>query len=225
MITSPPCKKMIAPTHNHAVRSVLFLMGNSEGSHSPYLALIRDVYKWDIVECYLFEWLSPKGWIPLQKIRLTKRTQLALKLGIAACAMALVAAPTVTSVASAHSEADGQFVTRTRPGSLELVSSVKVPDAAVQKAVAAARAAYAAELSPFARVTLDQAKKAAMDQFPGATLHDIGLQAMRQNLVYIAMLEKNQARHLVVVDAGNGKVLATRELPDQHHNMRRAMMW
>lgn len=153
--------------------------------------------------------------------RLTKRT---IAAAAAVCALSTFAFSLPSPHASAHGDPDGQFVSRSHPGSLELVSSVKVPDAAVTKAVMAARAAYAAELAPFAKITMEQAKKAAMDQFPAATLHDIGLQAMRQNLVYIAMMEKDQVRHLVVIDAGNGRVLATREL-QTHHPMRRALAW
>ncbi|MCY0875920.1 MAG: PepSY domain-containing protein [Firmicutes bacterium] len=159
------------------------------------------------------------------KVSLGKRLRNTLQAGVTVCALTAVSFSMTAPQASAHGDPDGQYVARTRPGSLELVSSIKVPDSVVNKAVAAARAAYAASLAPYAKVSLDEAKTAAMKQLPGATLHDIGLQAMRQNLVYIAMMEKDQMRHLVVIDAGTGKVLATRELPTHHPNMRRALSW
>lgn len=145
------------------------------------------------------------------------------QLGLAVCALLLISLPYGQHKASAHPVGDGHWVSRERPGRLELVSSIKVTDDVVQKAIQAARSAYSTVLTPFAKVTTEQAKASALQQFSGAAAQDIALQVMRQNLVYVAVVQKGAQRHLVIVDAGNGRVLATREFPVRHHTMNRAL--
>lgn len=98
-----------------------------------------------------------------------------------------------------------------RKGAFEIDSSVKLPREAVMKARQAAREAYTAVLAPYAKIPAGAAERAAVAKYPGASVQEISLQAVRHNLVYIALLRRSDMRHLVIVDAGNGRVLATRD--------------
>lgn len=146
-----------------------------------------------------------------------------LRIGVASCAMLLLCIPYGQHNASAQS-ADAIHVNRARPNAFDLVSSVKISDEVTQKAIHAARTAYNGVLSPYAKVTPEQARNAALASSKGAIVQDVVLQVIHQNLVYIALLEKEQTRHIVWVDAGNGKVLAMREMP-KHHPARRPLVW
>jgi uncharacterized iron-regulated membrane protein len=97
---------------------------------------------------------------------------------------------------------------------LQVESSIKVPPETVARAQRAGRTAYSAVLSPYAKVTVKSAREAALAQAPGARVEDVVLQAMRENLVYIALLRNDHTRmrHIVFIDAGTGRVLADRSV-------------
>ena len=103
-----------------------------------------------------------------------------------------------------------------RKGAFEIESSIKLPREAIIKARQAGRDAYTAVLAPYAKVPVGAAERAALAKYPGAAVQDIGLQAVRHNLVYIALLSRADMRHLVVIDAGNGRVLSTRDFRVRH---------
>lgn len=97
-------------------------------------------------------------------------------------------------------------------------SSVKIPTDTLTQAINEARSAFNRILAPYAKITMSQAHKIAQDSQPQATVKDLSLQTIRQNLVYVAILTQGEMRQLTVIDAGNGKILATRTL-NVHHRM------
>ncbi len=97
-------------------------------------------------------------------------------------------------------------------------SSVKIPETTLTQAITEARSAFNRILAPYAKISLSQAHKIAQDSEPQATVKDISLQTIRQSLVYVAVMMRGETRQLVVIDAGNGKILATRTI-----NIRRQM--
>lgn len=64
-------------------------------------------------------------------------------------------------------------------------------------------------LAGLAKTTADQAKAAALAQFPGATVNKVELENENGNVVYsVQLTDKSGQGQDVKVDAGNGKVLA-----------------
>jgi hypothetical protein len=105
---------------------------------------------------------------------------------------------------------------RTRHFSHVMVdSSVKIDPQTMRRASLAAREAFAAVIKPYARVSPEQARLAIEKIYPGLQIQDISLNAVHENLVYIALLGLSTPgmRRLVFVDAGNARILATRDLP------------
>ncbi|KUO96208.1 PepSY domain-containing protein [Ferroacidibacillus organovorans] len=96
-------------------------------------------------------------------------------------------------------------------------SSVQVPQESVNQAMQAARDAFNRVLAPFARITPEAAKASALKEVKGSQVQEITLHVMRQNLVYIALLTKPDARYMVIIDAGNGKILGMRQMHMKHH--------
>jgi len=65
-------------------------------------------------------------------------------------------------------------------------------------------------LAGMAKITADQAKEAALAQFPGATVGKVDLENENGNVVYsVQRTDKSGKAQDVKVDAGNAKVLAT----------------
>ena len=65
-------------------------------------------------------------------------------------------------------------------------------------------------LAGMAKITADQAKEAALAQFPGATVGKVDLENENGNVVYsVQLTDKSGKAQDVKVDAGNAKVLAT----------------
>ncbi len=104
-----------------------------------------------------------------------------------------------------------------RPDHVRIESSVQVKQATVIEAAKAGREAYGRILAPYAKISMDNAKKVALEHFPGTECKDVSLHAIRQNLVYLVLVENSEARHLVIVDAGNGKALAVRSMSIRSH--------
>lgn len=68
--------------------------------------------------------------------------------------------------------------------------------------------AEAAALQPLAKITAEQAKNAALNQFPGAVVTKVELDNENGVLVYsVHLTNASGTRHDVKVDAGSGKVL------------------
>ncbi len=65
-------------------------------------------------------------------------------------------------------------------------------------------------LAGMAKITADQAKEAALAQFPGATVNKVELENENGSVVYsVQLTDKSGKAQDVKVDAGNAKVLAT----------------
>ena len=142
-----------------------------------------------------------------------------VKLTLAGIALATLAYP--FPVAVAH-QSNLHTISR-HGGPMHIESSIQLSPDVVAKASKAGRDAYTAALSPYAKIDIEKATKIALNRYPGSRCQDIGLQSMRQNLVYIALLAKSDTRYLVVIDAGNGNMLATRDMIMRKHLMHRDM--
>lgn len=110
-------------------------------------------------------------------------------------------------------------------GHVTVNSSVKIDPQTMRRASQAAREAFASVLNPYARISPEQARLAAERANPGTQVQDISLNAVHDNLVYIALLGLSTPgmRRLVFVDAGNARILATRDLPVRRRNPMRPL--
>ena len=74
------------------------------------------------------------------------------------------------------------------------------------------------ELAKLAKITKKEAKAAAAKAIKGGEAEDAKLKVVRGYLVYVVEVEvegdKGEKEYEVIVDAGNGKVLATKEEDD-----------
>lgn len=134
-----------------------------------------------------------------------------LRITAALVAFSLLAAP---ASGMAH---EGNRPTFQKAENAPLQSTIQIPQEVMQRATKAGRDAYNAVLQPYAKISPDTAKLVAQKQFPGATVVDIGLHAAHNNLVYLILLTKDNTRYLVIVDAGNEKILSTRRMPIKRH--------
>ncbi|WP_229776393.1 PepSY domain-containing protein [Alicyclobacillus cellulosilyticus] len=101
----------------------------------------------------------------------------------------------------------------------EIRSSVQVPREALREAYEASRAAYTQKLARFAKCTPSDAAKAVAAAHPGMKVETVQLRNIRTNLVYVAIAEDDEDRYLVIVDAGNGKILLDRPIPTHHERV------
>lgn len=101
----------------------------------------------------------------------------------------------------------------------DVQSSVQVPREAIRDALEASRQAYTAKLQKYAKITAQDAEKAAAAAHPGMKVESVQLRTLRTNLVYIAVVEDDENRYLVIVDAGNGKVLLDKPVPTHHERV------
>jgi hypothetical protein len=99
---------------------------------------------------------------------------------------------------------------------MEIKSSVQVSRDSIRDAYEASRDAYTKKLQKYAKCSKKDAEKAVSAAHPGMKISELQLRNIRTNLVYIAMTEDDQDKYLVVVDAGNGKVLMDRQVPTNH---------
>lgn len=143
----------------------------------------------------------------------TKRTMLHM-----AASLSVIAALTVSTALPSFAETERHTHFGREHNVMD--SSVKVPQETVSQAMQAARDAFNRVLTPFARITPEAAKAAALKEVKGSQCQEITLHVMRQNLVYIALLTKPDARYMVIIDAGNGKILGMRQMHMKHHAQR-----
>ncbi|MCL6593304.1 MAG: PepSY domain-containing protein [Alicyclobacillus sp.] len=99
---------------------------------------------------------------------------------------------------------------------VDVRSSVQVSRQDLRDAYQAAREAYTKKLQKFAKCSQKDAEKAMSAAHPGMKIRAVQLRNIRTNLVYMGIAEDDEDRYLVVVDAGNGKVLLDRQLSTHH---------
>jgi hypothetical protein len=110
----------------------------------------------------------------------------------------------------------GEFTGGTPVHHWDIRSSVQVSRQELRDAYLASRIAYTQKLQKYAKCAPTQAKKAISTAHPGAKVMDVQLRNIRTSLVYFGMAEDGEYRYLVVVDAGNGKVLLDKPIPTHH---------
>lgn len=110
--------------------------------------------------------------------------------------------------------------TAERPAShLDIRSSVQVSRDVLKDAWEASRDAYTKKLEKYAKCPIGDAKKAVSNAHPGMKIESIQLRNIRTSLVYVAFAEDDEDRYLVIVDAGDGKVLLDKPLPTHHERV------
>lgn len=102
---------------------------------------------------------------------------------------------------------------------LEINSSVQVSREALRAAFLASREAYTKKLQKYAKCSPSEAKKVIESAHPNMKIDNLELRNIRTNLVYMATAENDDNRFLVVIDAGNAKVLLDRPLPTHHERV------
>lgn len=95
----------------------------------------------------------------------------------------------------------------------DVKSSVQVSRDTLRDAYDASRAAYTEKLKKYAKCSSRDAEKAVAAAHPGMKVQELQLRNIRTNLVYMAIANDSEDKYLVVVDAGNGKILLDRPLP------------
>jgi hypothetical protein len=101
----------------------------------------------------------------------------------------------------------------------QLRSSVRVSRQALREAYLASRDAYTRKLQKYAKITPRQAEKAISAAHPGMKVEDVQLRNIRTDLVYTGLAQDDEDRYLVIVDAGNGKLLLDKPLPTHHQRV------
>ncbi|MBX6395238.1 MAG: PepSY domain-containing protein [Alicyclobacillaceae bacterium] len=96
-------------------------------------------------------------------------------------------------------------------------SSIRLTEDQRKNVHDAVERAYQQALMPYAKITGEQAKEAARKAEPRGTVKALKLHCVHGNLVYLVHLVKDDQRVLVVVDAGNGKVLVHQSAPERDH--------
>ncbi len=98
----------------------------------------------------------------------------------------------------------------------DVQSSIQVNHDVLKEAYMASRDAYTKKLQKYAKISADQAKKQVAAAHPKMNVEHVQLRNIRTNLVYMGLAVDDTDRYLVVVDAGNGKILMDRHLPSHH---------
>lgn len=98
----------------------------------------------------------------------------------------------------------------------DVKSSVQVDRNILREAYQASHEAYTKKLAKYAKITPAQAKKQITAAHPKMNIDKVQLRNIRTSLVYMGLAVDDTERYLVVVDAGNGKVLLDRHLPSHH---------
>lgn len=98
----------------------------------------------------------------------------------------------------------------------DIKSSVQVSREALRDAYMASRNAYTQKLQKYAKCSPKDAEKAIAAEHPGMKIEELQLRNIRTSLVYMAVASDDEDKYLVVVDAGNAKVLMDKPLPTHH---------
>ena len=98
-------------------------------------------------------------------------------------------------------------------------SSVQVSRTDLRAAYEASRTAYTQKLQKFTKCTPTEAQKSVAAAHPDMKASTVQLRNIKTNLVYVAFAEDDEDRYLVIVDAGNGKVLLDKPLPTHHERV------
>ncbi|MBX5437401.1 MAG: hypothetical protein IRZ33_09300 [Alicyclobacillaceae bacterium] len=101
----------------------------------------------------------------------------------------------------------------------DIRSSVQVSRDALREAYLASREAYTQKLQKYAKCSPQDAQKAVSAAHPGMKIENLQLRNIRTNLVYMAVVEDDEDKFLVIVDAGNCKVLLDRPIPTHHERV------
>lgn len=106
------------------------------------------------------------------------------------------------------------------PGhNIEVNSSVQVSREVLRDAYKASRDAYTQKLQKYAKLSPANAEKAVKSAHPGMKVEGMQLRNIRTSLVYVGVVSDDQDKYLVIVDAGNGKVLMDRRLETHHERV------
>lgn len=151
-------------------------------------------------------------------------------LGISALSLVIMTGPAVANASPLQAAASqtpphplsqpGVNSNLSHPDSrFEVNSSVQVSRDALREAYMASRDAYTRKLQRYAKCSPGEAKKAISSTHPNMKVDNFQLRNIRTSLVYMATLENDEDRFLVIVDAGNGKVLLDRPIPTHHERV------
>ncbi len=106
------------------------------------------------------------------------------------------------------------------PGhNIEVNSSIQVSREVLRDAYQASRDAYTQKLQKYAKLSPANAEKAVKAAHPGMKVEGLQLRNIRTSLVYVSVVSDDQDKYLVIVDAGNGKVLMDRRLETHHERV------
>ncbi|MBE3552037.1 MAG: PepSY domain-containing protein [Kyrpidia tusciae] len=98
----------------------------------------------------------------------------------------------------------------------EVHSSVQLTDAQKKQLRVTIEQAYQQALMPHAKITAKQAGEAALKAEPKGMVTEVKLHSVHGNVVYLVHMNRDGARSLVVVDAGNGNVLVHKTMMKAH---------
>lgn len=98
----------------------------------------------------------------------------------------------------------------------DVQSSIQVNHDVLKEAYMASRDAYTKKLQKYAKITTTQAQKQVAAAHPKMNVEHVQLRNIRTSLVYVGLAVDDTDKYLVVVDAGNGKILLDRHLPTHH---------
>lgn len=120
---------------------------------------------------------------------------------------------------SAHVDDETEASTMMPSHQIEVPSSVQVSRDVLREAYQASRDAYTKKLQKYAKVSPEQAKKAVISAHPGMKVEGLQLRNIRTSLIYASVVSDDQDKYLVIVDAGNGKILMDRRLETHHERV------
>jgi uncharacterized membrane protein YkoI len=89
----------------------------------------------------------------------------------------------------------------------------------LRDAYEASREAYTKKLQKYAKCTPRQAQEAVAKAHPGLKVENLQLRNIKTSLVYVAFAEDDEDRFVVIVDAGDGKILLDRPVPTRHERV------
>ncbi len=144
-----------------------------------------------------------KGLLPVIKHNLTKRQLIIASVCAAATTADQTGAPPTTHSSSGPTDSGSKDT----PPSYHSSVTTQATDSGNELAQALA-------LSKLATITLPDAANAASKALPGGTVIQIGLDNNAGNIVYTADVLTSNGESQIVVDAGNGAILANNPVTD-----------